>query len=226
MTLRRNMFTAATVAVALLSGAGAAHAGTPDVGYETKVVDGKVVTTLTHGTFVTATDQRTVEIRDEAGTTVLTMPLSFRQDGMEYPLPSRVRDAGRVLELTVVKDPATARPVAATPRKAVPVATAATAPATAAPIASPAEDQKAIDSFRAKLGFATAVGGFIGSLLGGAVGLLGIIGGPTVIASVIAGVAFGGAVGTLIAGGPTLVAAGLDLLSTLTAAPGTTKWNN
>lgn len=218
MTLRRNMFTAATVAVALLSGAGAAHAGTPDVGYETKVVDGKVVTTLTHGTFVTATDQRTVEIRDEAGTTVLTMPLSFRQDGMEYPLSSRVRDAGRVLELTVVKDPATARPVAATPRKA--------APATAAPIASPAEDQKAIDSFRAKLGFATAVGGFIGSLLGGAVGLLGIIGGPTVIASVIAGVAFGGAVGTLIAGGPTLVAAGLDLLSTLTAAPGTTKWNN
>ncbi|UFS93330.1 ammonium transporter [Nocardia huaxiensis] len=206
------------MAVALLSGAGAAHAGTPDVGYETKVVDGKVVTTLTHGTFVTATDQRTVEIRDEAGTTVLTMPLSFRQDGMEYPLSSRVRDAGRVLELTVVKDPATARPVAATPRKA--------APATAAPIASPAEDQKAIDSFRAKLGFATAVGGFIGSLLGGAVGLLGIIGGPTVIASVIAGVAFGGAVGTLIAGGPTLVAAGLDLLSTLTAAPGTTKWNN
>ncbi|GAA5066298.1 ammonium transporter [Nocardia callitridis] len=175
----------------------------PNVGYEAKLVGDKIITTLTSGTFEVSGDS--VGVKDEAGETLITMPLAFRQDGMEYPLPHTVSDEGRVLELTAVKDTTKAR-------------------RTAQPVASIYENRQAQDSFMTQFGIATAIGGFIGTALGALVGLTGIVTGPGVIASVIAGATIGGIIGTIVAGGPTLIVAGVDLLSTLTAAPGTTKW--
>ncbi|MFI6171193.1 ammonium transporter [Nocardia sp. NPDC051052] len=209
MILRTITAAAVPLVAAIAVGAGTAHAQpavvpTPGIGYEAKLVGDTIVTTLTGGSFEVAGN--VVDVKDEAGNTVVSMPLAFRQDGLEFPLPHAVRDAGRVLELTVVKDVAQARPVTATP------------------IASPFENQRAQDSFLSQFGIATAIGGFIGTIIGALVGLTGILGGPTVIASVLAGAAVGGIIGTIVAGGPTLIVAGIDLISTLTAPPGSTKW--
>ncbi|MBA4859499.1 MULTISPECIES: hypothetical protein [Nocardia] len=181
-----------------------APAPVPDIGYEAKLVGDKIVTTLTGGTF--QVNGATVDIRDAAGNAVVTLPLAFREAGLEYPLGHQVREDGRVLELTAVKDASKARPVPVTP------------------VASLEENQRAMDAFAAQFGIATAIGGFIGTALGALVGLTGIIGGPTVIASVIAGASVGAIIGTLVVGGPALVVAGIDLINTLTAPPGTTKW--
>ncbi|SUE30832.1 hypothetical membrane protein [Nocardia farcinica] len=181
-----------------------APAPVPDIGYEAKLVGDKIVTTLTGGTF--QVNGATVDIRDAVGNAVVTLPLAFREAGLEYPLGHQVREDGRVLELTAVKDASKARPVPVTP------------------VASLEENQRAMDAFAAQFGIATAIGGFIGTALGALVGLTGIIGGPTVIASVIAGASVGAIIGTLVVGGPALVVAGIDLINTLTAPPGTTKW--
>ncbi|WP_280440556.1 ammonium transporter [Nocardia brasiliensis] len=211
MILRKITAAAIPLVAAVAVGAGTSYAAPAapavnDIGYASNLVGDKIITTLTGGSFEVAGDA--VAVKDEAGNTVVTMPLAFRQDGLEYPLPHAVSDAGRTLELTVVKDAAKARPVPATE------------------IASPYENQRAQDAFLSQFGIATAVGGFIGTAIGALVGLTGILGGPTVIASVLAGAAVGGIIGTIVAGGPTLIVAGIDLIGTLTAPPGTTKWMN
>ncbi|QIS08675.1 ammonium transporter [Nocardia arthritidis] len=208
MILRKITAVAVPLVAAVAVGAGVSHAEpatTPEIGYQAQLVGDTVVTTLTNGHFQMSGNN--VDIKDEAGNTVVTLPLSFRQDGLEFPLPHAVRDDGRVLELTAVKDYTQARP------------------ATAAPIASNAENQRAMNAFSSQFGIATAIGGFIGTAIGALVGLTGIVAGPGVIASVIAGAAVGGIIGTVIVGGPTLLIAGIDLIGTLAAPPGTTKWS-
>ncbi|RBO86857.1 hypothetical protein [Nocardia puris] len=209
MIFRRITAAVVPLVVAVAVGASTANAQpvaapVPDIGYEAKLVGDTIVTTLTHGTFALAGNS--VDIKDTTGRTVLTLPLSLRQDGLEYPMPHTVRDDGRVLELTAVKNVAAARPAAVLP------------------VASPAENQQAMDAFLAQFGIATAIGSFVGLIIGGLVGLVGIALGPTVIASVIAGASLGAIIGTIVVGGPTLVIAGIDLINTLAAPPGTTKW--
>ncbi|RDI43716.1 hypothetical protein [Nocardia mexicana] len=208
MILRKFTAAAIPVIMGVAVGAGATHAApaTPEVRYETTLAGNTVHTTLHDGFFQVSGDQRTVDIRSAAGETLVTLPLSFRQDGLEYPMPHQVREDGRVLELTAVKDVAAARPVQVTP------------------VASLEENQRAMEAFGSQFGLATAIGGFIGTALGALVGLTGIVAGPTVVASVIAGAAIGGIIGTLVVGGPALIIAGVDLASTLSAPPGTTKW--
>jgi hypothetical protein len=187
-------------------GAAVVHAepaATPEIGYRAELVGNRVVTTLTNGTFEVAGE--TVEILDNSGATVVALPLAVREGATEYPLPHAVRDEGRVLELTAVKDAAAARPAAQ-------------------PVASPQENYAAQANFASQFGLATAIGGFIGTALGALVGLTGVVTGPGVVASVIAGAAIGGIIGTIVVGGPTLIIAGVDLFNTLTAAPGTTQW--
>ncbi|MGW4713574.1 ammonium transporter [Nocardia sp. NPDC004260] len=208
MILRRVTAAAAPLVAALTVGAGVAHAEpaaapVPDIGYQAQLVGDKIVTTLTAGTFDVRGDA--VDIKDAAGNVAVTLPLTFRQDGLEYPMPHLVRDAGRVLELTVVKDAAQAHPAAT-------------------PVASPFENQRAMDAFLSQFGIATAVGGFIGTVIGALVGLTGLIGGPIGIGTVVAGAGIGGIIGTIVVGGPALIIAGIDLISTLAAQPGTTKW--
>ncbi|MGV9637410.1 ammonium transporter [Nocardia rhamnosiphila] len=187
-------------------GAAVVHAepATPEIGYRAELIGNRVVTTLTNGTFEIAGE--TVEILDNSGTTMVALPLAVREGATEYPLPHTVRDEGRVLELTAVKDVAAARPAAQ-------------------PVASPQENLAAQDNFTSQLGIATAIGGFVGTALGAVVGLATWAGGPvTGIPGIVTAAALGGIIGTIVVGGPTLIIAGIDLINTLVAAPGTTQW--
>ncbi|WP_458687990.1 ammonium transporter [Nocardia tengchongensis] len=208
MMLRKITAVAAPVVTAVaIAGAGVAHADAtvPDIGYQTQLVGDTVVTTLTNGTFELAGGA--VDIKDAAGSTVVELPLAFAQDGLSFPMPAAVSADGATLSLTAVKNVAAATPVLH-------------------PVASLAENQLAMQNFSSQFGIATAIGSFVGLAVGGAIGLIGFLGGAFGFATVPLAATVGAIIGSLVVGGPALVVAGVDLIGTLTAAPGTTKWAN
>ncbi|HEY5854142.1 MAG TPA: ammonium transporter [Aldersonia sp.] len=213
---------ASFVVAAVAVGAGTSYAQpapTP-IGYEVKLVDKTIVTTLDNGRFDVAADQRSVDIEDAAGNTVLTLPLSFALDDVAHPYGVALRDDDRVLELTPDMDPAKA------------------SPSLLRPTASLLENQRAQQAFATQFGIATAIGSFTGLVVGALVGALvgvpiagvcaGLTAGLCIIAAIpiiAATASIGAIIGTIVVGGPALVIAGVDLVQTLTAPPGTTKWN-
>ncbi|WP_454199810.1 hypothetical protein [Nocardia sp. Marseille-Q1738] len=230
MKLRRTTAAAAMVIGAMTIGLGTAHAdepaATPDpIRYSVKLVEKTVVTTLKGGTFELAKSSEDVEeddiykIKDAQGNTVLAMPIAFKVADTVVPVKPVVKDDSTVLELT--PDQSVAVP------KDKPVNTVNVV---AQPIASPLENQRAQNEFASQFGIATAVGGFLGTavgvVLGGVIGC--ILGLPFLgvgcIPAAIAGAGIGGILGTVAVGGPALLVAGMDLLNTLQAPDGTTKW--
>ncbi|APE33148.1 hypothetical protein BOX37_03285 [Nocardia mangyaensis] len=208
MIIRKFAAAAIPLLAAALVGTGVAHADpvTPDVGYRTDVVGDTLVTTLTDGVFTVTGGA--VDIRDKAGATLMSLPLSVRDGSFEYPLPHKVSADGTVLELTAVKDVAAAKP-------------------NLTPVASPAENYAAQANFASTFGLATAIGSFVGMGLGAVIGLIVggiIIPGIGVVPGFITGATVGGIIGTLVVGGPTLIVAGMDLINTWNAPPGTTQW--
>ncbi|MFC4124620.1 ammonium transporter [Nocardia rhizosphaerae] len=207
MIIRKLAAAVIPALAAALVGAGVANAEpvTPDVGFHTELIGNTVVTTLTNGTF--AIDNGTVHVRDQAGATLVSMPLSVRDGSMEYPLPHKLREDDRVFELTAVKDVSTARP-------------------NLTPVASPAENYAAQANFASTFGLATAIGSFVGMAIGAGIGLVlgAAAGGIGALPGLITGASVGGIIGTIVAGGPTLIIAGIDLISTLAAPPGSTRW--
>ena len=218
MKLSKLVATAAFLAAAMGLASGTAYADpapaapstSEEIGFESNLEDRTIVTTIDAGVFKVADDGKTVDVLDSADNVVVTLPLSFNLGGLNFPYEQNVDDDGKTLRLVPVLDftkaSADSRSVGATP------------------VASPDENLKAQQTFSSQLGIATAIRGLTGTIIGAALGLIGIVGGPTVIASVITGAGIGGVVGTIIAGGPTLVIAGIDLIGTLTAPPGTTKF--
>ena len=111
---------------------------------------------------------------------------------------------------------------------------------TAAPVyhnvASPLENQRAQENFNTQLATATAIGSLSGTVAGAGIGCavggtplaVTIVGIPPAVLACLGGAAVGApvgaVVGTIVAGGPTLAIAGSDLVGTLNAAPGTTRW--
>lgn len=216
MKLSKLVVTSALVAVAMGLASGTAYAQspteqtTPDTNYSVELEDRTIVTTIDAGVFKIADDGKTVDVLDAADKTLVTLPLSFNLGGLNFPYEQNVDNDGKTLrlvpQLDITKASANSRSIGATT------------------VASPEENLKAQQNFSSQLGIATAIGGLTGTIIGAGIGLVGIIGGPTVIASVITGATIGGIVGTIVAGGPTLVVAGIDLINTLNAAPGTTVW--
>ncbi|NKY52355.1 ammonium transporter [Nocardia vermiculata] len=214
MILRKFAAAVLPAVVAVVLGAGTVHAdtGAPEqVRYETKLVGNTVETTLDGGFFRISDDGKTVAVTAEDGRALVTLPLSFRQDGLEYPMPHQIRNDARVLDLTVVKDAAAAHPAPVAPVK---------------PVASNYENQSAMNAFATQFGLATAIGGFVGTAIGAVIGLVvgAAAGGVGAIPGFITGASVGAIIGTIVAGGPTLVVAGIDLINTLSAPAGTTKW--
>ena len=80
--------------------------------------------------------------------------------------------------------------------------------------------------FATKFSLAIGVGSFVGLAIGAVVGcIFGLpLFGVGCLAGIPIGATLGGIVGTIVAGGPTLVAAGVDMMNTINAKPGTTKW--
>jgi hypothetical protein len=208
MQLRRLSGPVLIVIAAMTIGAGTSHAdpAARDVNYEIKVVDTTIVTTIDAGAFEVSSDGANVELIDDAGGVLLTLPLSFKLADVTHPYAHAVKNDGKVLELTPVIDPAS-----------VP-------PALVHQAASVLEDQRAMSAFSTQLGIAMQIGGLAGLIVGAIIGCVLTI--PVgCIPGIVAGAGLGGVIGTIAAGGPTLIGAGTDLLQTLNAPPGTTKWN-
>ncbi|MGV9667828.1 hypothetical protein ACWDUL_18545 [Nocardia niigatensis] len=223
MKLRSTTAAAALVIGAMTIGMTTAHADDAPaqpagINYSTKLVDGKtIVSTLKNGTFelaqqdgATPEDPKVtvVNVKDEKGATAISFPLKFEADGTDIPVKSDVKDDGKVLEV-VPEKPAGYQP--------------GTTVLAAKPIASADENQKAMSNFSTQFGLAIGIGSFVGTATGAIIGCV-----VTIVAGcvpgLVAGAGIGGILGTIAAGGPTLVAAGIELLQTLQAADGTSKW--
>ncbi|MFQ6393474.1 hypothetical protein ACLMAJ_08485 [Nocardia sp. KC 131] len=231
MNFRRTTAASALVIGAMTIGLGTAHAepvaaAPQPLSYSVKLVDKVVVATLKGGTFslsekegATPEDPKTtlVDIKDGHGATLISYPLDYKVEGTEIPVKPELKKDNTVLELLPEK-PANlsiSQPLAVKPA------------VSAKPIASATEDQRAMNAFSSQFGIATAIGGFIGTALGFVVGgVLGCIIGVVLgcLPGFTVGAGIGGILGTIAVGGPTLVAAGIDLLNTMQAAPNSSKY--
>jgi len=115
----------------------------------------------------------------------------------------------------------TAAPVLETPPES-PAGLVLDKPLAVKPVASSVENQRAQNDFASKFGIGTAIGGFVGTAIGAVIGCVVTL--PVCIPGLVTGASVGGILGTIAVGGPTLVAAGVDLIQTLQAPEGTTKW--
>ncbi|MFF3181336.1 ammonium transporter [Rhodococcus pyridinivorans] len=196
----------------------AAPAAQDEINYESKIEGDSVVTVIDAGEFQVSGDGESVELQDNAGNTVLSLPLAIQLGDLQLPFERQISEDGKTLTLTPVTDLSKATPVAPEDKvgeSLTPVALKLT------DVASPDENLKAQQNFASQLGIATAVGGLIGTIIGAVVGTFAM---PAV--GTITGAGIGGVVGTIIAGGPTLIIAGVGLAQTLLAPPGTTVYAN
>jgi len=194
-----------------------------EINYESKVEGDSVVTVIDAGEFQVSGDGESVELQDNAGNTVLSLPLAIQLGDLQLPFEREISEDGKTLTLTPVTDLSKATPVAPEDKvgaSLTPVALKLT------DVASPDENLKAQQNFASQLGIATAVGGLAGTIIGAVVGGLGLLGGPVGLASITLGATVGGIIGTIVAGGPTLAIAGIGRIQTLVAPPGTTVYAN
>ncbi|WMM71965.1 ammonium transporter [Rhodococcus pyridinivorans] len=201
----------------------AAPAAQDEINYESKIEGDSVVTVIDAGEFQVSGDGESVELQDNAGNTVLSLPLAIQLGDLQLPFERQISEDGKTLTLTPVTDLSKATPVAPEDKvgaSLTPVALKLT------DVASPDENLKAQQNFASQLGIATAVGGLAGTIIGAVVGGLGLLGGPVGLASIPLGAGIGGVIGTIVAGGPTLIVAGIGLIQTLAAPPGTTVYAN
>ncbi|MFE3545243.1 hypothetical protein ACFXK0_19965 [Nocardia sp. NPDC059177] len=203
-----------------------APAPAQDIKYSVKLVDKTVVATLQNGTFSIveeagetpeAPKTKVAEIKDTTGAVVVSLPIDFTVNGTEIPTKAELVKDSTVLELTPTRpeglelgaDPVGVKPVLK-----------------ADPIASAQENQKAINDFSSKFSIGTAIGTFVGTAIGAVVGCaFGIpLFGVGCLAGLPLGAAVGGILGMIAIGGPTMIAAGIELLNVLQAPEGTSVW--
>ncbi|SDD27092.1 hypothetical protein [Rhodococcus tukisamuensis] len=225
MRMKKLAATAVLSIAALGVGAGTAYAAPAapaadgNINWASNIEGKSVVTTIDAGAFKVSGDGKSVEIRDGKGNAVVSLPLAFQLNTLQFPMEQKVSEDGKKLTMTPVFDLGKAKSIAADARGDRTVSGIAIKD-----IASPEENMAAQDMFNSRLAVAMAAGGLAGTIVGGGIGLVGLIAGPVALATVPVMATVGGIAGTIIAGGPTLVAAGIDLGKTLQAAPGTTEY--
>ncbi|WP_454196543.1 hypothetical protein [Nocardia sp. Marseille-Q1738] len=153
------------------------------VGYALRLADaGKsVVTSVTGGAFSVDADKQSVSLKNSAGETVTTIPLTATAKGQEVQIAANVADEGRQLTLTPQVAPTANAPVAA-------------------------EFIGAQEWFFAELQRAS-LGALVGGLIGAAIGIVffGI--------GILPGAVLGALIGLAVAGGPSLLNAGIAYFS-------------
>ncbi|MEV6137185.1 ammonium transporter [Nocardia sp. NPDC051990] len=191
-----------------------AHAEAPaehDIEYKVTSAERVVTTTLSGGTFVLDHDHSSFTIRNESGAPVMVVPTRFTVGDKVLTVDSTLSKDAKELRLT----PGELRPAAAP---------------TATPVASPVENQAALAEFATRFGLATTIGTFVGTAIGLVVGgvtgcIIGLpLFGVGCIPAAIAGAGIGGVLGTIAAGGPVLALSAMELIETLNAPDGTSKW--
>ncbi|MFE3229426.1 hypothetical protein [Nocardia sp. NPDC059228] len=202
------------VASLVLTSTATAHAQPTEPTYNATIADGAVIFTVDQAT-ITLGHDRTLQISDRSGTPLAALPLEFLLDDQHGELGYTLSTDARTVTLT--PDLASLRP------------------ATATEIASPLEEQHALDDLASGLTRNTlaglVIGTVAGALVGGAIGLAScVVVGPgclaTVPAAVTAFAAGGGITGTILGGG-TAAASGLwKYITTRNAAPGQSPYAN
>lgn len=201
MNLKKFAATSVLVIAALGVGTGtsyAAPAPAPDpVGYQTHVDGRSVVTVLDAGGFHVTSDGQLIEVRNDAGDVLQTLPLSIRVGDREFSIAPVIE--GRTLTLTPVDAP---RDVAA------PVADVAApfefGPDTLAQLANGVGDAVTIGSL-----IGTVVGALVGCVAPASVGAAA----ATCLPGLAAGAGIGGVVGTIAGGGAALAGNGSAMLN-------------
>ncbi|MGW0045614.1 ammonium transporter [Rhodococcus sp. NPDC003348] len=217
MKLRKFAVTSMLAVAALGIGAGTSHANpAPEtIDWNSKVEGTSVVTTIDAGAFKVSGDGKNIELQDGNGNAVVSLPLAFQLNTLQFPMDQKISEDGKTVTLTPVFDLGKAKSISGN-ATAQPINGAGLA---IKDIASPDENLKAQQTFTSQLAVATASGGLIGTIIGCIVGLpAGIVAGCAAMAPV------GAIVGTIAVGGPTLIAAGIGLGQTLMAEPGTTVY--
>ncbi|EME16435.1 hypothetical protein [Rhodococcus triatomae] len=222
MKMTKLAVTSLLAVAALGVGAGTSHANpSPEtIDWSSNIDGNSVVTTIDAGAFKVSGDGHSIELQDGNGNAVVSLPLAVQLNTLQFPVEQTISEDGKTVTLTPVFDLGKAKPVSGD-LTAQPIQGAGLA---VKDIASPDENLKAQQTFSSQLAIATAAGGLLGTIVGAGLGFAGIIGGPTVLVAVPAGAAIGGVVGTIIVGGPALIAAGIGLGQTLLAEPGTTVY--
>ncbi|WP_216900941.1 lysine exporter LysO family protein [Nocardia alni] len=216
------------------------------IDYSVQHVNNNVVATLKGGTFKLVNKpglapkdkpQQFADVLDPAGNIAMEMPLDYRISGVPIPVQPVLKNNGRVLQLTPQKPQGVdiskqtvvaqaAAPIGQQNQKVATPAQPVKQKIIAQPIASPTEDSAAMNNFATEFGLATGIGSFVGLAIGAVVGC--IFGLPLLgvgcLAGIPIGATLGGVIGTIAFGGPALIAAGVDLMNTLQAKPGSTKW--
>ncbi|MFE3057999.1 hypothetical protein [Nocardia sp. NPDC059239] len=158
-------------------------------------------------------------LRDAAGTARDSVPLSFVMDGQRYPIDAAISADGRQLRLT-------------------PQLRAGWVPPTALqPIASPLENQLAMNDLLNSVSFGLSAGSLIGTIVGAVIGVgvgLAVAGASCVVLSIgcvltvlpivtLVGGA-GGIAGLVLGGGPGLINGVWNYYTTMQAAPGASQY--
>lgn len=201
----------------------AAPAAQDEINYESKIEGDSVVTVIDAGEFQVSGDGESVELQDNAGNTVLSLPLAIQLGDLQLPFEREISEDGKTLTLTPTTDLNKAVPVAPEDKvgpSITPVALKLT------DVASPDENLKSQQNFISQLGMATAIGTVAGAIIGCIVGAIPgtIVPGAGTILGCGAGAGVGGTIGAFVAGGPTAVVAGIAVVQDLLAPPGTTQW--
>ncbi|MEE2034303.1 ammonium transporter [Rhodococcus chondri] len=196
-----------------------------EINYESKIEGQSVVTVIDAGAFQVAGDGKSVELQDDAGNAVVSLPLAVQLGDLQLPFEREISEDGKTLTLTPVTDMSKATPVAPEDKVGQGITPVSLK---VQDVASVDENMKAQSNFSQQLGIATAVGGLTGTIIGCIVGV--VAGVPTALVASLplcaAGAGVGGVIGTIVVGGPTLIIAGIGLLQTLAAPPGTTQYAN
>ncbi|QKT13207.1 MULTISPECIES: hypothetical protein [unclassified Rhodococcus (in: high G+C Gram-positive bacteria)] len=207
--------TSALVIAAMGVGAGTSYAAPAQdaVGYEAHIDGRSVVTVLDAGGFHVTSDGKFVEIKNDAGTVLQALPLSYRIGDREFSIAPVIE--GRQLALTPETDPAKSTPVD--------VAGPALPPM---PIDLSMLD-KLVEGVDSAVTVGTIVGTLVGAVAGCAIGgaplALTGLGIPASVLTCLGGAAaaapVGGMIGTILAAGPVLAYNGWQVFQTMNPAP-------
>jgi len=175
------------------------------------------------GSFAISGDGTQVELQDNDGNAVISLPLAVQLGDLQLPFEREISEDGKTLTLTPVVDPSKATPVEPEDKVAMGITPVGLK---LSDVASPDENLKAQQNFVSQLGMATAIGTVAGAIIGCVVGAIpgSIIPGAGTILGCAGGAGVGGTIGAFVAGGPTAVIAGIGVVETLLAAPGTSQW--
>ncbi|MFE3262349.1 hypothetical protein ACFXPS_43970 [Nocardia sp. NPDC059091] len=216
----RPAIVAASTATALLGAVTTAVADPPEpapVTYQSVLTGDSVVTTLTNGTFALSGDGSSVAVRDASGRSMDSLPTVASLDGRQFTIRQDISTDGRVLTSTPDAEAVARQEIH--------------------PIASPLENQLAMNDLINSVSIGTSVGSLVGTAVGAVIGIgVGVamagascavlsIGCVVTVLPIVSMVgAVGGLAGLVIGGGPTAAAALFEYVTVLRTAPGASKY--